>query len=37
LATPTLDRFCAHMTAIVNPDGIRRALGIPEPKPLDFT
>ena len=35
LTTPALDRFCAHMTAIVNPDGIRRALGISEPKLLD--
>ncbi|MCX7009807.1 MAG: hypothetical protein NTY53_21620 [Kiritimatiellaeota bacterium] len=31
LTTSALDRFCAHMIAIVKPEGIRRALGIPEP------
>ena len=32
MTTPALDRFCAHMTAIVKPEGIRHALGISEPK-----
>ncbi len=31
LTTPALDRFCAHMTSVVKPEGIRCALGIPEP------
>jgi hypothetical protein len=31
LTTSALDRYCAHMNAIIKPEGIRRALGIPEP------
>jgi hypothetical protein len=36
LTTPVLDRFCAHMAAVVKPTGIRRVLGIPEPRLLDL-
>ncbi|MCX7006806.1 MAG: hypothetical protein NTY53_06095 [Kiritimatiellaeota bacterium] len=36
LTTTELDQFCTHLNATINPDGVRRALGIPRPKLLDF-
>ena len=36
LTTTELDQFCSHLNATINPDGVRRALGIPRPKLLDF-
>lgn len=36
LTTTELDHFCSHLHNTLNPDGVRRALGIPRPKLLDF-
>lgn len=36
LTTTELDRYCSHLNDVINPDGVRRALGIPRPKLLDY-
>ena len=36
LTTTELDHFCAGLNNVINPDAVRRALGISRPKLLDF-
>ena len=36
LTTTELDRYCSHLNDVINPDGVRRVLGIPRPKLLDY-